>query len=76
MAALYWADVDLSDGEDVVVTLRRAQLDGGQVDDVRYLVGGGAAAVRRLAGRGGLDGAAAVSVPGRADQGRVPTTFA
>ena len=48
VAALRWADVDLSDGEDVAEALRRAQPDGGQVDDVRHLVGVCAAAVRRL----------------------------
>ena len=47
VAALCWADVDLNDGEDVVVTLRRSKSDGGQAD-VRHLVGGCAAAVRRL----------------------------
>ena len=48
VAALRWADVDLRVGEDVAVTLRRAQADGAQGDDVRHLVGACAAAVRRL----------------------------
>ena len=48
VAALRWADVDLRAGEDVAVTLRRAQPDGGQDDDIRHLVGACAAAVRRL----------------------------
>ena len=45
VAALRWADVDLADGEDVVVTRRHA---AGKQPDVRRLVGGCAAAVRRL----------------------------
>ena len=48
VAALRWADVDLHASEDVAVTLRRAQPDGGQGDDVWHLVGACAAAVRRL----------------------------
>ena len=48
VTALRWGDVDLHDGEDVAVTLRRAQPDGGRRDDVRHLVGACAAAVRRL----------------------------
>ena len=45
VAALRWADVDLSDGEDIVVTRRHA---AGEPPDVRRLVGGCAAAIRRL----------------------------
>ena len=45
--ALRWADVDLSDGDPVVVTLRRPA-DGGEDEDFRFLAGGCAAAVRRL----------------------------
>ena len=41
--------VDLSDGEDVVVTRRHSTTNaGGERPDVRRLVGGCAAAVRRL----------------------------
>ena len=49
VAALCWADVDFSDGDDVVVTVRRAKTDptGGRAD-VRRLVGSYAAAVRSL----------------------------
>ena len=49
VAALCWADVDLSDGDDVVVTVRRSKSDptGGRAD-VRRLVGSSAAAVRSL----------------------------
>ena len=49
VAALCWTDVDLSDGDDVVVTVRRSKSDptGGHAD-VRRLVGGCAAAVRSL----------------------------
>ena len=49
MAAQRWADVDLSDGDDVVVTVRRSKTDptGGRAD-VRRLVGGCAAAGRSL----------------------------
>ena len=50
VAALRWADVDLAAGDDeVVVTLRRAKANPpGDGAGVRYLVGGCAAAVRRL----------------------------
>ena len=49
VAALRWTDVDLSDGEDVVVTRRPATTNAaGERPDVRRLVGGCAAAVRRL----------------------------
>ena len=49
VAALCWTDVDLSDGEDVVVTRRHATTNAaGERRDVRRLVGGCAAAVRRL----------------------------
>ena len=49
VAALRRTDVDLSDGEDVVVTLRRSKTNpADERPDVRRLVGGGAAAVRRL----------------------------
>ena len=48
VAALRWADIDLSDSDDVIVTLRRST-DGAEAQaDVRRLSGGGAAAVRRL----------------------------
>ena len=49
VAALCWADVDFSDGDDVVVTVRRSKSNptGGRAD-VRRLVGGCAAAVRSL----------------------------
>ena len=49
VAALCWADVDFSDGDDVVVTVRRSKSDptGGRAD-VRRLVGGCAAAGRSL----------------------------
>ena len=47
VAALRWADIDLSDGDPVVVTLRR-QADRGEDKDFRFLAGGCAAAVRRL----------------------------
>ena len=62
MAALRWADVDLSDGDDVVVTVRRSKTDptGGRAD-VRRLVGGGAPAVRSLH--------AAISPPTRSTAG-------
>ena len=49
VAALRWADVDLSAGEDVVVTRRHAKTNAvGERPDGRRLVGGCAAAVRRL----------------------------
>ena len=49
VAALCWTDVDLSDGEDVVVTRRHAKTNAaGERPDGRRLVGGCAAAVRRL----------------------------
>ena len=48
VAALRRVEVDLHDGEDVPVTLRRAQPDGGRGEDVRHLVGVCAAALRRL----------------------------
>ena len=49
VASLHWADVDFSDGNDVVVTVRRSKTDptGGRAD-VRRLVGSCAAAVRSL----------------------------
>ena len=49
VVALCWTDVDLADGDDVVVTVRRSKSDptGGRAD-VRCLVGGCAAAVRSL----------------------------
>ena len=49
LAALCWADVDFSDGDDVVVTVRRSKSDptGGRAD-VQRLVGSCAAAVRSL----------------------------
>ena len=49
VAALCWADVAFSDGDDVVVTVRRSKSDptGGRAD-VRCLIGGCAAAVRSL----------------------------
>ena len=49
VAALCWADVDLSASDEVVVTLRRSQTNPlGKWANVRYLVAGCAAAVRRL----------------------------
>ena len=49
VAALCWADVDLSASDEVVVTLRRSQTNPmGNWANVRYLVAGCAAAVRRL----------------------------
>ena len=49
VAALRWADVDLSGDDDVVVTVRRSKTNpAGDRADVRRLVGGCAAAVRRL----------------------------
>ena len=49
VAALRWGDVDLSDGEDVVVTRRHSTTRAaGEQPDVRRLVGGCAAAIRRL----------------------------
>ena len=49
VAALLWVDVDLSDGDDVVVTVRRSKTNpAGDLADVRRLIGGCAAAVRRL----------------------------
>ena len=47
VAALRWADVDPSDGDPVVVTLRR-RAEGGQDESFRFLTGACAAAVRRL----------------------------
>ena len=49
VAAFCWADVDFSDGDDVVVTVHRSKSDppGGRAD-VRRLVGSCAAAVRSL----------------------------
>ena len=49
VAVLCWADVDFSDGDDIVVTVRRSKSDptGGRAD-VRRLVGSCAAAVRSL----------------------------
>ena len=47
VAALRWADVDLSDVDPVVVTLRRPA-DGGEQEDFRLLADGCATAVRRL----------------------------
>ena len=49
VAALRWADVELADGGDVVVTVRRSKTNqSGDHPDVRRLVGSCAAAVRRL----------------------------
>ena len=49
LAVLRWADVDLSDSNEVVVTLRRSKTNSrGEWASVRHLVGGCAAAVRRL----------------------------
>ena len=49
VAVLCWADVELADGGDVVVTVRRSKTNqAGDHPDVRRLVGGCAAAVRRL----------------------------
>ena len=48
MSALRWADVELADGGDVVVTVRRSKTKPENHPDVRCLVGGCAAAVRRL----------------------------
>ena len=48
VAALRWADVDLSDVDEVVVTLRRASDADGEAPDVRRLFDGCAAAVRQL----------------------------
>ena len=49
LAALRWADVDLSDSNEVVVTLRRSKTNSrGEWASVRHLVGGCAAAVCRL----------------------------
>ena len=49
VAALRWADIDLSDGDQIVVTLRRSRTNPlGEWASVRHLVGGCAAAVRRL----------------------------
>ena len=49
VAVLRWADVELADGGDVVVTVRRSKMNqAGDHPDVRRLVGGCAAAVRRL----------------------------
>ena len=49
MAVLRWADIQLADGGDVVVTVRRSKTNqAGDHPDVRRLVGGCAAAVRRL----------------------------
>ena len=47
VAALRWADIDLSGGDRVVVTLRRPG-DRGEHEDLRFLAGDSAAAVRRL----------------------------
>ena len=48
LAALRWADVDLSGGVDVIVTLRHPTGGSEEPADVRRVRGGGAAAVRRL----------------------------
>ena len=49
VAALGWADVDLSASDEVVVTVRRSKTNPlGEWASVRHLVGGCAAAVRRL----------------------------
>ena len=49
VAAMHWADVDLSNGDEVVVTLRRSKTNPpGARASLRHLVGGCAAAVRRL----------------------------
>ena len=51
VAALRWTDVDLSGGDEIVVTLRRSKANPlGEWASVRHLVGGCAAAVRRLHG--------------------------
>ncbi len=49
VAALCWVDVDLSASDEVVVTVRRSKTNPlGEWASVRHLVGGCAAAVRRL----------------------------
>ena len=49
VAALCWADADLSGGDEVVVKLRRSKANPlGEWASVRHLVGACAAAVRRL----------------------------
>ncbi len=49
VAALCWGGVDLSGGDEVVVTLRRPKVNPlGEGAGVRYLAGGCAAAVRQL----------------------------
>ena len=49
VAALRWADVDLADGDDAVVTIRRSMTNpAGYRPDVRRLVSGCALAIRRL----------------------------
>ena len=49
VAALGWADVDLSASDEVVITVRRSKTNPlGEWASVRHLVGGCAAAVRRL----------------------------
>ena len=49
VAALRWADTASADGGDVVVTVRHSKTNpGGDRRDVRCLVGGCAAAIRRL----------------------------
>ena len=48
VAVLRWADIDLSGGDDVIVTLRRPTGEAREPSDVRRLGGAGAAAVRRL----------------------------
>ena len=48
VAALRWADVDLTDSDDVIVTLRGPAGEAEERADVRCVRGGGAAAVRRL----------------------------
>ena len=48
-AVLRWADVELADGDDDIATVRRSKTNqAGGHPDVRRLVGGCAAAVRRL----------------------------
>ena len=49
VAALRWTDIDLSGGDEIVVTLRRSKANPlGEWASVRHLVGGCAAAIHRL----------------------------